>query len=140
MSGTQARDWSDILDKLGKLKTLSDRAGTLAEAEAAAAAMTRLLLKYNLSMVDVTAHLDGSANPVKRVDDPLENTAMWRTLLIYEIAKANLCDLVRLNGGKTVALFGHDHNLIVVKELYLWLVGEIDRLADAAWKARKAAL
>ena len=134
------RQWSEILDKLAKIKALSDRAGTLEEAQAATAALSRMLLRYNLTMEQVTVHLDGQHDRgFVRQDATIENGAMWRAILLNSLARAHFCRCVRHGSNGTHSLFGQPHNIVVVKDLYSWLVDEVERLAKTGWPVHLAA-
>lgn len=129
-------NWTEVWERLSRIRTLADRAGTLAEAEAAAAALSRLLLKYNLSMADLDESQAGDpgADAVGSEEYAVANSAPWRHYLLHALAQSHFCRAVRYPGTNRAILVGHPHNLAAVKELYRWLSIAIERLAGEAWE------
>jgi hypothetical protein len=129
-------EFDNILKKLSDIRARAERGGTLAEAEVAAAMMNKLLLKHNLTLADVERYAEGTKRVVERDKIP-SDTAMWKANLMWTVADAHMCKMVRHPGhrygrGAILEVFGHSHNLIVVRETYLWLLDVINRLADEA--------
>lgn len=89
-----------ILDKLRKLMDLKESAtqcGELGEANAAAAAVTRLLKEYDLTMQDIP-DAQKQLDPVEMEDISFQCTYMkykWYWLLLDIIAKYNNCQIIR---------------------------------------------
>jgi hypothetical protein len=130
-------NWEDVLTRLAGIKALADRAGTLAEAEAASTKMAALLLRYNLSILDVERH--GAANGRTVTKQQMHTTeALWRRLLLRGVAEGHLCQAVHQDGTGKDTLVGHAHNLLVAREMYLWLVDEINRLCVRARREASA--
>jgi len=125
-----------ILNKLAYIKTLKEQASTPGEAEAAAAAMTRMLTKYGLDMMELDMRLGtmpkASDFLYEKVD--LESSAMWKRTLIYHIAKHNFSRVIYIPGKKTVDFVGTQQNLQVVQAMYAWLVLEVNALAEIGWQ------
>jgi hypothetical protein len=130
-------NWNEVLDRLIRIRSLADRAGTLAEAEAATAALTRLLLRYNLSLADLDAAPDGSGGTVLSEEFQVANSASWRHYLLHALAQGHVCRAIRFPGTNRAMLIGHPHSLTVVKELYAWLSVAIPRLANDGWEERR---
>jgi hypothetical protein len=118
-------NWEEVLTRLARIKALADRAGTLAEAEAASTMMAKLLLRYNLSLIDVERHATSSGQAQT-------SEAVWKRLLLRGVAEGHLCQAVHQDGTGHGTIVGHAHNLIVAREMYFWLVGEINRLCQQA--------
>lgn len=132
----------EIMSRITKIRELATRGGTQHEAEVAAGKMAELLLKYDLTMAEIDAHVESSARSV--TEDTFEFRAnRWRQDLLYRVAEAHLCRAIRFTGyqaqGKShwcrMMVVGHDHNLIVVRETWEWLQVECLRLCGAAFKA-----
>lgn len=122
------------LDKLQKVAALMDRAGTEGEAEAAAAAMSRLLIKYNLTESEVRQAQGKSTSPdivVKyhSLGKDRSRGLTWKLGLLNISAKMNLCEMVRI--GEThgnawlvgaeaniqATLFMYDHLAVVFQRI-----------------------
>lgn len=123
---------SQLVDKFEKLLQLEQRAATPGEAEAAAAAMTRLLTKHNLDMMEVHRRL-GSQGPKidmikKWVDVP---AAAWRKSLLWIVARNNFTTFIYYRRGGY--LIGHQASILTTWQLYESLIGTVEHLADLAW-------
>jgi len=130
--------WEDVLERLARIRALADRAGTLEEAEAATAALSRLLLRYNLSLAD----LDVASRPAERAgvesrDLRLANSAGWRHYLLHALAQCHFCRAIRYPGTDRATLIGHPHNIAAVSDLHAWLAVSLERLALDAWDAER---
>jgi hypothetical protein len=122
-----------ILDKIRKVQGYlkSDNPN---EAAVAAAKLTDLLIKHNLSMSDIP----DAARPV----DPFVNVATdtdskrladWRITLGGAIAKANLCKVV-INGSRLQWL-GRQSNIEVAQYIYETCANDLQRICDGLWYA-----
>src|SRR5262245_15984865 len=131
MQETDHINWDEILTRMARIKALADRAGTLAEAETASTMMAKLLLRYNLSLVDVERHATTSGQTVTH-QAVQTSEAVWKRLLLRGVAEGHLCQAVHQGGTGHGTIVGHAHNLIVAREMYFWLVGEINRLCQQA--------
>lgn len=130
-----------LIDKLQKVANLLDNAGTPGEAEAAAAALSRLLLKYNLDEADVRA-AQGSAAKSHIVVRPItitqgKSAAKWQWLLLNTIARHNFTQLVKRGGSSSAGwIAGTNENIDAVLDLYARLSIVFKRLASESWKAQ----
>jgi hypothetical protein len=127
-------DFDAVMATLEKLRRLAERGGTLHEAEVAAQKMSALLLKHNLTPVDVQMHAERHNRTVQHDTFDLDSAA-WKRDLMFVVARGHLCRAVCMRPGgrrNRLVVFGHAHNLIVTREMYLWLERELRRLADAA--------
>ncbi len=148
-----------ILQKIQKLKALADRPGTIGEAEAAMAAIQRLLLQYNLDMATVENY-----RPVEKEDVIYERHNLneyqtrhdgdfaWK--LISAIARFNFCRPIhhtmrrdeygsfkpskwaepKLNDQGEFTIIGQRHNVEIVMYMYHYCLNNIKALADEGWK------
>src|ERR1700733_11284161 len=97
-------DLAEIKSKLAKLKALHEGAATEGEALAAAAAISRCLLKYNLTSEDIPDIDDIDHQPYESFTIDLETTSMtvydFRYELLRVIAKAHFCEVIKILGQK----------------------------------------
>ncbi|MGI9254032.1 MAG: DUF7168 domain-containing protein [Thermomicrobiales bacterium] len=133
MTSRDDERWAEVMDRLTRIKTLADRAGTLSEAEAATAALSRLLLKYNLSLADLDDVPGETRASVGSEAFEVENSASWRHYLLHALAQAHFCRAIRYPGTSRAMLVGHPHNIAAVKDFYQWLSVSIERLAGTTW-------
>jgi hypothetical protein len=128
----------ELKAKLIYVTTLKERATTQGEAEAAAAALTRLMTRYGLAQM----HLDmlvqdkkaGSSFTHDMVD--LGAAAQWRRNLFFAICKYNFSTMVQERNSTKVHFIGEKRNLELIQSMYAWLVLEVNAVADQAWKDR----
>jgi hypothetical protein len=120
----------DVLEKIRKVKALA-YSGTAGEMENAAAMLSRLLVKYNLTIE--------SLDNLERGDvgySFYENGAQpftWRAELMYQIAKHHFCQVIAYDSPnsslqKIWVIVGRPHNQDAVKDMYEYLEGEVTRL------------
>lgn len=115
-----------------------EAAGTVGEAEAATAAMQRLVLKHNLSAEDVD-NLNTSTKETYdadfiRVGDRKTQGLQWRLNLLYVLAEYNFCVFIRYghHGGDGV-LVGQKSNKDAVRMMLDVTVPTLERIADSEW-------
>jgi hypothetical protein len=136
---------AEILSKLQKLLTLRDVSNVQAEIENAAARIQEILLKYNLTMADISSkdpkkketmgrgnfHLDGLQKKTE---------ANWVFNFLSVICEHNLCAAVLTYSptkGKhrgTVNIIGTHFNIEMVKFLASQLIPRIKNACKTAWK------
>lgn len=130
---------NEILAKIEKIRTLAERGGTLAEAEAAASKMQELLFKHNLTLTDLQTHALRTKRKVERKDYDYKNSAnKWKNALLRVLATNNMCESINHPYRSGTTVVGHAHNLIIVEQMYLWLVEEIERLCKVERARLKA--
>lgn len=123
----------DLLVKLDRIRTLAERAGTVHEAEAASAKMQQLLYQYNVSLEQVELFAEQSGRTVK-MEEYDTDSAVWKKSLMAVVAEAHMCRAVSRHKrnseeeSRWMEVFGHTHNLIVVRDVYSWLLGHIEHL------------
>lgn len=128
-------EWRAILDKLDQIKALRDRAGTQAEAEAAAAALTRLLTKYNLSITEFEMRTKGDdtlGSNYVRTDITIENGANWRKDLLHVVATENGCRAIFKRGSSGVIMVGSPTGIGIVTDIYQEFVALAEVMARRA--------
>ena len=136
---------ADIVEQIRVIRgRTEDRGFTQAEAEQAAAMVQRLLLTHNLSMADLDQEAEKAGRSV--VHDDYEVVAhRYRIDLLFTVAEGHLCKAVKYSTTRwdrknyvRMRVVGHDHNLIMVRDIYPWLVSTCDRLsARLAREAKK---
>ena len=132
-------DTKKILEKIQKLKALQESAeklGSIEEAANAAAQTQRLLVKYNLSLEEVDAHI-----PEKEVShesfccsyETKKSESTWVISLYHQISRFNFCSVIAINKYK-IHLVGEKYNREVVKDLCESLIPRIRNLEKESWR------
>lgn len=141
---TQTPNLDEIMARIVKIRELATKGGTQHEAEVASAKMAELMLRYDISTMELDAHAESTGRVV--TEDTFDFRAnRWRQDLLFKVAAAHSCKGIRLNGLTPkshwcrMIVVGHDHHLIVVRETWEWLQTEVLQLCAAAFKAAKAA-
>ena len=126
----------NIMFKIKKLLALADttRNDSPEQAASAAAKVQEMLFNHNLSMSEVKGLQDIETEPYEQSDYILnganQRTVTWKSILYHRIAKVNFCQSFRTRGTVKVQIIGRRHNIEAVEYLYLYLSGEIERLAQ----------
>ncbi len=137
----------DALKKLKKLKKLYEGAKKInseGEAAAAASAIQRLLVEYNLSMEEV----ESSISKDEKKDNVKEEEAsgytyksiggQWEYRLAYVCCKYNFCKCFMYgNSYKNLLLIGKKENLEIVKWLREMLSERFVEISNKEWKEYK---
>lgn len=131
-------DLEKVLDKVRKLRALANRAGTMAESEAATSAADALIQQYRLCEADIE-----SADPTRReavgVDEtPLDTfarrTHYGRTRLASSLSAHYGCYVLirsRPHGERKVIICGRTSDVAIVRYMYAWLSAQVDRLSSS---------
>ena len=114
-----------VLKKLRKLQNLYEGAKKInseGEANAAAAAIQRLLIQYNLSMDEIGTDEEKSKDTVleEKVDGFTYKSigGEWEFRLLYVLCKWNFCKCFQIGGTyKRLMIFGKKENIETVKWL-----------------------
>ena len=128
-----------VIEKVRKLRALSAGAGTLAEAEAAAAQAEAIIARYRLEEAQIGIHDASRVEVVGVADDPLwvggERVPNWLAWLANALAKHYGClaftDVTRGPAGlaKLFKIVGRPGDVQLVRYMFAWLSAEIDRLS-----------
>lgn len=121
---TDTQNVEKIYDKLKKLKALESSTSPH-EAEAAAAAFYRVLVRHNLSMREWEMAVEQPDTGVQEKYLDLTNGATWRGSLLHVVARANQCRTLRVDSGREV-VFGHQRSIDAALDMYKWLEGVIE--------------
>lgn len=134
-------DKEKVIDTIRKLLNLSEGTNSPAEAESAAAKAQQLLLKYNLAMADVNAHITEAERLVGEElfeSSENKNESNWIVRLYSGIARYNFCRIVlRLSSQQystEVSVIGRTGNVEAVHYMVETLVPQIRQMAKAAWR------
>jgi hypothetical protein len=131
---------NELRKKLEGIQALMNRAGTVAEAESAAGAMQRMMVKHNLE----TADLEGLGQKAheeylsKYVVLGAKGTTglQWRINLAYAVAQMNFCAFIRegVHGGSGW-MVGQASNIDAAEQMFKTIVDANERLAPLEWSA-----
>ena len=125
---------------LDGIKSRMERAGTVAEAEAAAAAMQRMILKHNLDAADLEnlGKQEREEYISKYIILGKEKTQglQWRVNLAYVMGEMNFCAFIRqgIHGAKGW-MVGQASNVEAAEVMYVSIVDANERLAPTEWAA-----
>jgi hypothetical protein len=130
-----------VIDKINKLRAhqaSAAKVGSMAEAEAFADMINRLLLKHELTEVDL--------NVTQREDDPIiqvyttpadygmkhvANRVAWQEALARIVAKEHLCRFMVLSGSSRLVFVGTKVNAETAEYAFGVLAGAADRMSLA---------
>ncbi len=127
--------YNEALQKAAKLLRLS-KSDNPNEAALAASRAQEIIDRYRIETEMLGYAVNGQqpeANePIKDFhDDPLERLkrkSTWKARLAQHIANHNCCKMY--NGWYGPSVIGRPSDVATVRYLYVWLVQEVDRLAD----------
>jgi hypothetical protein len=127
-----------LRDKLDAITRLMERAGTVHEAESAAEAMQRLVLRHNLSAEDLSGLGKSEKEAYEagfiRVGEDRTQGLQWRLNLIYVLAEYNFCAFIRYGShGGSGTIVGQPSNQEAVRAMFDATVPTIERIAANEW-------
>lgn len=135
-------DKQTILNKIRKLIALRNGArdiGSEGEANAAAAAIQRLLTEYNLSLADVdsAAPEEAEESPIGRSDH--YNTADnyrsgWKRQLLYALCEYYYCRAYMIAGTPRCTVYGTEMNRMATEYAFNFLESTFSRLSVIRFK------
>lgn len=128
----------DEMDRIKKLLALSE-SSSFGDAANAAALAAKLLHELNLTIEDVD--LEEGQDPLDEYDKEqvdFQGSDRWRYRLLNSIAQANNARTCYYSGGyqsgRYGAVVGRAHERELTVWMYGYLVGQLKRMAFAAWK------
>lgn len=129
---------SELRSRLEKIRRLMEAAGTVGEAESAAAAFQRLILKHNLTEEDLKGlgeeRSEAYGGLFIRVAPDRKPGIQWRLNLVYVLAEYSFCAFIRYGvHGATGVIVGQSSNQEAVKSMFQSTVETVDRLAEQDW-------
>jgi len=128
----------DTREKLEKIQRLMEGAGTVGEAEAAASAMQRLLIKHNIDASELESfgkrdHEEYEA-VVIQVGPKNSQGLQWRLNLVRVLAEHGFCTFIRIGmHGGVGYIVGQRSNIEAVQLLFTATVETVERLANQDW-------
>lgn len=140
-----------ILDKLAKLKALSEcRTGNVNETATAAAAMTRIMLEYEIEMADL--HLGHGPSSLEVIEESvyeqesLNGFPRWQSSLLARLAEVHHCRAYRNSRTNYhywtritesfLMLIGTEKDIESTRRLFFYCVAEIERLCQESCAGR----
>jgi len=128
-------DRAKVLDLIRKLLALSQSPNEHEAARAAEKAQ-ELLFKYKLSMVEVQAQKgDGKGPKIVELDGDIisqKNWGKWKPQLAWGVARYNFCTGFQDTYRGKFIFIGQETEAYVAKELYEWLVEQLEGAARRA--------
>lgn len=126
----------DILILIKKCLALSksDKPG---EAAAAMNKAQELLFKYKLTMSEVDtveSRDEGTIGETPFTLGRKKNEGLWRMRLAHGVARYTFCDAIGDYESRTVYFIGTKTDVEIVKELYTWIVEQLESMSGPAWK------
>lgn len=135
-TNTQSDKIKSIIEKIAHLRALASKAGTQAEAEAAAGMAEKLIAQYEIEEADLESAGSQAAEEVEEgeVLHAYEGShaESWRGTLACGLAKIHGCySFHGREGDKAVQrIAGRPSSVAIVRYLFGWLCYEIERLAQ----------
>ena len=117
-----------IIRRLRKLAALARDQEGLPEGEAAAAQVHKLMAEHALSVADLS---EAEQEAVGKVDLDLGSRSAWRRVLLTQVASHANCIAYFVPGKSHMEVWGHTHEIEIVRYLYAVLVREIEKRAKA---------
>lgn len=135
---------SKLLKKLAKLKALAEcKTGNANEVATAAAAMSRLMLEYQIEEFSLRGGQEAESEPTKAEDFKLfeKPFANWEGVLFQAICEVHECKAYQVQSAfgrkmKTFHAIGVKADVDNVRSLFYYLAGEIHRLAEVFAKGK----
>src|SRR5687768_4338563 len=95
-----------LMDRIAKIQALAVR-GDRGEAEAAAAKLSELMTRHNITILDLDKYAEGRGQKVKEQLFMMSARSNWRRELMNQIARANFCRLLVYPNTKYVNVIGY---------------------------------
>src|SRR5690348_17337282 len=143
----------ELTEKFEKIMALMDKAATEGEAQAAAAAFQRLLVKHGVEEMEVRRAagtvLKGEQYTYRwiTVAPPNSKDTGWKNSLLHALSRYSLCRSFNKGSGKQneVCLLGLPSEIVALVQFFDRTAAAFDRLAAAdvemmrieAWRARE---
>lgn len=128
-----------IVEKLKKLMRLQQSAqkiGSEGEANAAAAAISRLLMQYNLSLMDIDPEERKETLQIQRTGciSFKDTYGVWKRLLMNVLCEFNYCKTFLISGQTNMIVVGTEANTSTVIYLYDMLRSIFRKLAPVRYE------
>lgn len=130
MSDTHEKETPDaIMKKIADIKARQKATTSQGEAEACIAAISRLMLRYNLSEQEIDLAEHRTKEPETAVFDE-GPTDYWRKTLLTTIAYTSFTRVAFSEESRKVLIVGERHNIIATMDLYKYALETIERLVE----------
>lgn len=129
-----------IMERIRKLMRLKESTTSEGEARAAAAAASRLLKEYNLSLFDISGRAQATVFAIGRSGAFSYKDAFgsyWKRDLLNVLYRYNYCRILLCRGTTDMFIVGTDENITAVSVLYDYLRTAFRRPAE---ESRETAL
>lgn len=129
-----------IMERIRKLMRLKESTTSEGEARAAAAAASRLLKEYNLSLFDISGRAQATVFAIGRSGAfSYKDTfgSYWKRDLLNVLCRYNYCRILLCRGTTDMFIVGTDENITAVSVLYDYLRTAFRRPAE---ESRETAL
>lgn len=129
-----------IMERIRKLMRLKESTTSEGEARAAAAAASRLLKEYNLSLFDISGRAQETVFAIGRSGAFSYKDAFgsyWKRDLLNVLCRYNYCRILLCRGTTDMFIVGTDENITAVTVLYDYLRTAFRRPAE---ESRETAL
>lgn len=122
--------------KLLKLKEGAEKIGSEGEAYAAAEGIHRLLTQYNISMDEIPGGEEKSGPNIGESEEISYSSRYgnWKRSLLNILCTYNYCQSLVVTYRKKMLIVGQEDNVVVVRQLYEYLVEAFNRLCDDRWE------
>ena len=113
-----------IMERIRKLMRLKESTNSEGEARAAAAAASRLLKEYNLSLFDISGRAQETVFAIGRSGAFSYKDAFgsyWKRDLLNVLCRYNYCRILLCRGTTDMFIVGTDENITAVTVLYDYL-------------------
>lgn len=132
-----------ILLRIRKLLNLQENAkkiGSEGEAYAAAQGVHRLLTMYNLSIDEVPMSEEKKSIDITETEmfSYANGYGTWKRELLTVICMFNFCRCLVNSFSKRMSIVGEKQNVIIVRQLYDYLIRAFKRLAQEKWETTVA--
>lgn len=124
------------IQKLLKLQYNAESIGNTGEAYQAARVVRKLLMEYNLSLSDINIEDEKLCVTINHSEDMPGTDRYgnkWKFQLLGVISLNNLCMAYQRMSGK-IFIVGTEDNVVIVQELYKYLVKTFRVLAHKRWE------
>lgn len=137
-----------IVDRIRKFIALSENNNSPEEAAQAAARAQEMMFQHQISEADLDLSSNEKRDPEEVVDDSVMTDDklkrdVWKASLANQLAHAFGCKMYTYRDWKTkecaYRVVGLKSVVQTIGYMFTYLVSEIERLADAAWVAERAA-
>jgi len=131
---------NDIVDRIRKVLALTTSPNQH-EAARAAEKVVEMLKIYNLSIQDIhDREPENRAGNLNMVDETVTYAKTrysalkeWKEDLLSGLANVHQARIIRSHDHTTMHIIGHDVNVSVMKQLYMWIVAQLEVAAAGGW-------